>query len=162
MNFKNRSSVFIVCVILVLLISGITGLVGCSSGDSSNGSSGVVPNNPTNPTDGGTNDDTTPATYMEVGIEKLVADYADSTDKAGTLYGDSKIQIVGKILSSEDLKVVITFEGEDNPVVVAYAVGLAAINGGAGDIVTVQGVCKGMGTGGDSGLVKLTDCLFST
>ena len=159
MNLKNRSSVFIVCVILTLLISGITGLVGCSS---DNSSSGVVPNNPTNPTDGGTNDDTTAATYMEVGIEKLVADYADSTDKAGTLYGDNKIQIVGKILSSEDLKVVITFEGEDNPVVVAYAVGLAAINGGEGDIVTVQGVCKGMGTGGDSGLVKLTDCIFST
>jgi len=160
MAIKKRGIIFVVIATLVLLMVGAAGLVGCSDSDSnsSSGSGGAGSGGSSN---GGSSNGGSSDTYAEVEIAKLVADYETQAGMADELYKDKKIKIVGKVLSVEDLRMVLALPDGDDAVVVVYAATLASISGAAGDTVEVQGVCKGMGTGEDNGLVKLTDCIIA-
>lgn len=162
MNLRKKSIVYVATAVLVLLMCSAIGLVGCGddSGSTSNsGSSGTI-----TPSNNGTTtqDDTSSDTYQEVNIAKLAGDYSDSHYKADTLYKDKKIQIVGKVISVVDLRMLLATEDDDIVIVAVYAATLASVNGEAGDIVTVKGVCAGLGTGEDASLVKMTNCLIES
>ena len=138
-------------------MSGAIGLAGCGDSDSGGSSGGAGSGGASGGGDTGGGDTDV---YTEIDIATLVLDYSDSIDKADTLYKDKKIKIVGKVLSVQDLRMVLALPDENNQVVVVYAVGLASINGSEGETVEVQGICKGMGTGTDNNLIKLIDCVI--
>jgi len=152
---KKLGTIVIVIATLALLMSGAIGLVGCGNSDSGGSSGGAGSGGSSGGDTGGGDTDV----YVEVEIAKLFADYENQVGMADELYKDQKIKIVGKVLSVQDLRMVLALPDENNQVVVIYAVTLASMSGSEGDTVEVQGVCKGMGTGTDNNLVKLTDCV---
>jgi len=154
-NFRKLGTIFIVVATLALLMSGMVGLVGCGGDSDGGGSSGGAGGGASGGGDTGGGDTDV---YAEIDIAKLFADYENQVSMADDLYKDKKMKIVGKVLSVQDLRMVLALPDGTNQVVVIYGLSLAGMSGEAGDTVEIQGICKGMGTGDDNSLVKLTDC----